>query len=116
MTAKKTSPASEALAAFCAKCCEDKKAEGIVMLKIAEGAAPADYFLICTVDSTPQLRAVADFVERSVRESMNLHPRRVAGEADSGWVILDFSDVIVHVMTAETRARYALERLWGAEE
>ena len=61
----------------------------------------------------PQLRAVSDFIERQAREKFGVHTSSNAENNEGGWVLLDFGNVIVHIMTPEMRARYNLEGLWG---
>lgn len=69
--------------------------------------------MISTANSEPQLRALVSFTERELREKFQLRPLSQTGESVSGWMVLDFGNVIVHFMTPETRDRYNLEGLWG---
>ena len=102
------------------RCCVDaakeKLAEDVVTLSIGAVSSIADYFMIATANSEPQLRAVADFIDRKVRENFHLHAAATAESSEGGWKLLDFGNVIVHVMTPEMRARYNLEGLWGDAE
>ena len=77
------------------------------------GTSIADFFVIATANSEPQLRAVSDFIERRARERFGVHTSSNAENCEGGWVLLDFGNVIVHIMTPEMRARYNLEGLWG---
>lgn len=101
------------LAEFCVKCAEEKLAENPVILSLGTGSSIADYFVVAGANSEPQLRALTSFIERQVREVYQLRP--LSGEIDSnaGWTLLDFGDVIVHLMTEEMREKYDLETLWG---
>ena len=110
--AKNMVSASE-LAEFCVKAAEDRKAEDIVALHVSEVTFIADYFIICTVSSTVQGAAVQSHIERSVREVLKVRPISVEGDAMSGWVLIDFGTVVVHIMSAEQRAKYQIEKLWG---
>lgn len=101
------------LAEFCVKAAEDRKAEDIVALHVSEVTFIADYFIICTVSSTVQGAAVQSHIERSVREVLKVRPISVEGDAMSGWVLIDFGTVVVHIMSAEQRAKYQIEKLWG---
>lgn len=101
------------LAQFCAKALEDKLAEKVTILKLDAESSIADYFVVATANSEPHLRSLASYVERQVREAHKLRPFSEAGESASGWMLIDFVSVVVHVMTAETRDRYSLESLWG---
>lgn len=101
------------LARFCADCAEEKLAENVEILPIGAVSSIADYFVIATANSDPQLRAVAGFVERRVREEYRLHTVSGSESGEGGWLLLDFGNVIVHIMTPEMRSRYNLEGLWG---
>ena len=102
------------LAEFCLKCAEDKLAESPTLLPLPTSAAIADFFVIATANSDPHLQALASHMERQVRETFKLRP--LSGDdaaAAGGWVLLDFGDVIVHLMRPEIREKYQLEALWG---
>ena len=108
---KQISP--EELADFCMKCADEKMASDIIRLDVGANSSVADYYVVCTANSEPQMRAVAGFVERQVREVYARRPLSENGESMSGWILIDFGSVLVHVMTAEVRDRYNLEGLWG---
>ena len=113
--AAETPPAAALeLARFCADCIADKKGENTVLLPLAGRSTVADYFVISTAGSEPQLQALVSHIERQVREKFRLRPLSQPGGTAGGWVLLDFSDVIVHLMTQEVRERYNLEAIWGA--
>ena len=101
------------LAEFCIKCADDKKAENISLIKLPETSGVADYFVVATANSDPHLQALANYIERQVRETYSL--RIISGENGDhgGWVLLDFNDVIIHIMLPEIREKYQLETLWG---
>lgn len=101
------------LADFCASCVEEKLAENTVKLHVGSSSSVADYFVISTANSEPQLRALAGFLEREAREKFALRPLSKSGESESGWILIDFGTVLVHIMTSEVRDRYNLEGLWG---
>lgn len=103
----------KALLDFCIKCAEDKLAENISTLEIGKVSSVADYMMIATASSEPQLRALASFIERQVREEYKLRTLNQPDDSSSGWVLLDFGNLIVHLMTPESRERYDLEGLWG---
>lgn len=71
-----------------------------------------DYFVICTGTSERQLEALAEAVESAARAKHRLKSPRVQGHAAGGWLLIDFSDVIVHVFSLEQRRRYKLEDFW----
>ena len=90
----------------------DKLADNIVMLDIRGIATFADYFVILTAGSTRQVAALREDIESGLEEAgITLHHRE--GTPDSGWVLLDFSDVIVHIFGEEQREHYRLDQLWA---
>ena len=103
----------EQLLRLCVASAEEKLAENVVTLTLGSASSVADYFVIATANSEPQLRAVSDFIERQVREKFGVHTSSNAENNEGGWVLLDFGNVIVHIMTPEMRSRYNLEGLWG---
>jgi ribosome-associated protein len=82
------------------------------VLDVQAIAGFADYFLVCSGRSTTHVRTIAEGI-REVLKADGARPRHAEGEPDSGWVLLDYGDVLVHVFLEDTRAYYALERLWG---
>jgi ribosome-associated protein len=69
--------------------------------------------VIASVDNVRQLRATADAVDQDLREHSSLRPVRREGPPDSGWVVMDYPGVLVHIMTEEQRDFYRLENLWA---
>lgn len=104
---------AEKLAAFCAAEAENKLAENVVNIRVTPQTTIADYFILCTANNEPHINAVVNNIERQVREEFKLRPLSVDGDASSGWILIDFGMVIVHVMTEECRDRYQLESLWS---
>ncbi len=89
-----------------------KKAEALLVLDLQAISMIADYFVICSGNSTTQLRTIADAIEASLEgEGVRVFHRE--GVPESGWLLLDYADVVIHVFLPETRDFYALERLWG---
>lgn len=101
------------LALECRELADNRKAEDIVVLDVAKISSIADYFVIASGTSEPHLRAIADEVTDKLREKHGLRPRIVDGTLQAGWLVLDYFDVIVHVMRADVRQHYDLEGLWG---
>jgi len=94
------------------KAAEDKKADDPVVLDLKGIASFADCFIICGGNQSRQTQAIADaIVERCRAEGER--PWHIEGYERGDWILLDFSDLVVHVFTPATRAFYALERLWG---
>ena len=93
----------------------EKKATHVVALDLRKASAFTDYFLICTGQSTRQVRAVAEAIEVALRKS-GVKPAHIEGYERSDWVLLDCFDFVAHVFTEEQRLFYNLERLWGSAE
>ena len=105
-------PSSEITVRLLASAALDKKAEGLVVLDLQSLSTVADYFLVCSARSPTHLDTIVESVQAAIRsEGRRLRHRE--GTAKSGWLLLDCGDVVVHVFLEETRAFYALERLWG---
>lgn len=92
------------------KVLDNKKAEEIKVIKISELTVMADYFIIANGTSNTHVRALAEEVEAELSD-VGVEPRSIEGRA-TGWILLDYSDVVVHVFTARDREYYNLERLW----
>lgn len=104
---------SKKLALLCREFADNKKAENIVVLDVRKLSSVTDFFVIASGTSEPHLRAILDEIRDRLREEHDLRPRAVDGNAHTAWAVLDFFDVIVHVMRADVRERYDLESLWG---
>jgi ribosome-associated protein len=104
---------SRKLALLCREFADNKKAENIVILDVRKISSVTDYFVIASGTSEPHLRAVVEEITDQLRQEHNLRPRAVDGTAHAAWVVLDYFDVIVHVMRQDMRERYDLEGLWG---
>lgn len=100
------------LALACAKAADGTKAEGIRILDMRGLSNLTDFMVVCTGTSMPQLRAILRDVAGQVEEEHGVKPLHTEGKADTRWVVLDFIDVMVHVMDAELREYYGLEDLW----
>jgi ribosome-associated protein len=90
----------------------DKKAGDVVMLDIRELSVIADYFVICTGSNPRQIQAIASSIEDKLSE-VKIKTRAREGSSDTGWVLLDCGDVIVHIFGPMEREYYRLERLWS---
>ena len=104
---------SKKLALLCREFADNKKGENIVILDVRELSSVTDYFVIVSGTSEPHLRAIVDEVTDSLRDEHSVRPRAVDGTLQTAWVVLDFFDVIMHVMRQDVRERYDLETLWG---
>jgi ribosome-associated protein len=104
---------SKKLAVLCRELADNKKAEDIAVLDVSALSSVTDYFVIASGTSEPHLRAIVDEITDVLREEYGLAPRAIDGTLQTSWVVLDYFDVIVHIMRQETRDRYDLETLWG---
>jgi ribosome-associated protein len=104
---------SRKLARLCREFADNKKAENIVILDVRKLSSVTDFFVIASATSEPHLRAIVDEVTDRLRDEHGERPRAVDGTVHGAWVVLDFFDVIVHIMRQEARERYDLESLWG---
>jgi ribosome silencing factor RsfS/YbeB/iojap len=104
---------SKKLALLCRKLAENKKAENIVVLDVRKLSSVTDYFVIASGGNEPHLRAIVNEITGALWDDFQVRPRRVEGGAADSWQVLDFFDVIVHVMRTEVREKYNLESLWG---
>ena len=96
---------------------KEKKGEYIVSLdlrKIPE--AVADFFIICEASSTIQVKAIADFVEDHLKATVQEKPYRHEGYQSAHWILVDYVNIVVHVMLTETRKFYKLEEMWSDGE
>lgn len=91
----------------------EKKATDIVVMEVREVSGIADYFILCCGDAQRQVKAIADGIRGEVRDELGENPWRSEGYKQQEWILLDYVDVVVHVMTPEKRAFYGLERLWN---
>lgn len=101
------------LAQRCRDLLDAKKAEAPVVLDLRKLSDVTDFFVIGTANSEPHLRALVDEITEKLQGESGLRPRARDGSPATQWVVLDYFDVVVHLMRAETRARYDLEGLWG---
>ena len=93
----------------------DKKASEVVILDLRNTPAFTDFFVLCSGQSTRQVKAIADGVEETLRAT-KIRPAHVEGYDRAEWILMDYFTFIVHVFTPQTRAFYSLERLWGNAE
>ena len=104
---------SRKLALLCRELADNRKAEDIVILDVRELSSVTDYFVIASGTSEPHLRAIVDEITERLREDHQLRPKAIDGTLQAAWVVLDYFDVIVHIMRVDLRQRYDLETLWG---
>jgi ribosome-associated protein len=100
------------LVRIAAEAAGDKLADDILAYDVSEQLVITDAFVLCSAANDRQVRAIVDEVEKRLREEADAKPIRREGEREGRWVLLDYSDVIVHIQHEEDRLFYALERLW----
>jgi ribosome-associated protein len=107
---------SEALALLAAEACDDRKAVDIRLIRVDEVSSLADWFVICSGLSDVQVRAIARSVEDKLELEAGRLPLRREGQTEGRWVLIDYGEVIVHVLTPDERSYYDLESFWGHGE
>lgn len=109
-------PTSEDLARLAAEACDDRKAVDIRLIRVEDVSSLADWFVICSGLSDVQVRAIARSVEERLELDAHRLPLRREGQAEGRWVLLDYGELIVHVLTPQERHFYDLESFWGHGE
>jgi ribosome-associated protein len=103
----------ERLVGEIARLAADKKAIDVVELDLRGVLGYTDYFVICSGNTGRQAKAIHDGILEGLKHEHERIPRRVEGSGDTGWILMDYLDVVVHVFTPQTREFYRLEQLWG---
>jgi len=96
-----------------ARYAEDKKALDVVELDLRGVLGYTDYFLVCSGNTGRQAKSIHDGILEGLKHEHELQPRRIEGSGTTGWILMDYLDVVVHIFTPETREFYRLEQLWG---
>ena len=97
------------------KCIDSKKGVDIKVLNISGVTTMADYFIICQGNSNTQMKAIAEEIEEKLSEN-GIKPIGREGMSTAYWILMDYSDVIVHIFSSESRNFYAIENLWADAE
>ena len=93
---------------------QEKKGENIISLDLRKvNEAVADFFIICEAGSQPQVRAISEHIEQEMKKKCDEYPYRHEGMKNLQWVLIDYVNVVVHVMLTETRKFYKLEDMWS---
>lgn len=100
------------MAVLAANLADDKKAQDIRVLDTANVSFLADYFIICSTESKTQTRALADEIEDVFRKR-GLNPIGISRDTEARWMLLDYGDIVVHVMHKQERQYYQLEHFWN---
>lgn len=103
---------SKETALLAAEILNKKKAQDIVCIQIGEKSSFADYFVLASGNSERQIKALSDDIDDGFGKEQ-IFPKSVEGQPSSGWILMDYGDVIVNVLTTEMRERYNIEKVWG---
>ena len=104
---------SKKLACVIAGTLDDKLGKDIAILNISNVSSLADYFVIVTGDSTPQVKALMNYTKERIKELFSRTPLRVENDSKNRWNLLDYGDVVVHILHKEERETYAIEKFWN---
>ncbi len=95
---------------------DDRKGGDIVLLDVSQVSTLADYFLFVSGFSLTQIRAISREIQDQMLLEWEEQPQRIEGQSDASWVLLDYADIIIHIMTPEERDFYDLESFWSQAE
>lgn len=104
---------SKMLACVIARTLDDNLGKNISVLNISNVSSLADYFVIVTGDSTPQVRALTENTSLRIKELFHRLPLKVENDAKNRWNLIDYGDVVVHVLHKDERDAYAIEKFWS---
>lgn len=104
---------SKLLACVIARVLDDKLGKDISILNISHVSSLADYFVIVTGDSTPQVKALMEAVKENIKKEFERLPVRSENDARNRWNLLDYGDVVVHILHRDERETYAIEKFWN---
>lgn len=103
------------LALKAARVLDNKKAKDIIIIDISEKASFADYFVIASGNSERQVAALSEDVQDSFQVD-GIEAKNIEGQRGSGWILMDYGDLIVNILTTDMRDRYNIEKAWGDGE
>ena len=104
---------SDKLASVVARILDDKLGKDISILNISKVSVLADYFVICSADTATQVRALTSYVKEKVKNLFERLPNGQENDLKNRWNLLDYGDVVVHVLHKEERETYAIEKFWN---
>ena len=104
---------SKKLACVIARTLDEKLGKEITILNISNVSSLADYFVIVTGDSTPQVKALMNNTKERIKELFSRSPVRMENDIKNRWNLLDYGDVVVHILHKEERETYAIEKFWS---
>ena len=110
---KNTNKSSLMLTEIAIKGIQDKKGKDITLISLKEiEGSLFDYYIVRTGNSPSHIDSITDAIEQEIKQSVGLNPKRIEGLQNCQWVLLDYFDVIIHVMLEETRDFYKIEQMW----
>lgn len=101
------------MACIIAKILDNKLAKEITILNITNVSSIADYFVLCSAETTTQVKALSGYVEDTIEEVYNIKPKGIETDSKNRWHLMDYGDIIVHIMHKEERQYYAIEKFWS---
>ena len=104
---------SDKLACVAARTLDDKLGKDIAILNISKVSVLADYFVICSADTSTQVRALTSYVKERIKELFERLPNGQEHDLKNRWNLLDYGDLVVHVLHREERETYAIEKFWN---
>ena len=102
---------SKELADLCINYCEERKAQDIIVYDVQGISTLADYYLFCTGNSDVHIRAIAASIEKGLKDDHQLLPKSTEGSSTSGWILVDYADILIHIFNPELREFYNFEEL-----
>jgi ribosome-associated protein len=105
--------APEELAGRIAEIASDKLAQEIRVFDLRGIVSYTDFFVICSGNTERQAKAIHDGIHQALKDDHQLLPRRVEGQTESRWILMDYLDCVIHIFTPDARSFYRLEQLWG---
>ena len=109
----KDSITSDELSSIVARVLDDKKGKDISILDISKVSVLADFFVICSADTSTQVRALTSYVREKIKDLFNRIPNGEENDLKNRWNLLDYGDVVVHILHKEERETYAIEKFWN---
>ena len=104
---------SHKLACVIARVLDEKLGKDITILNISNVSSFADYFVICSAEASTQVKALTETVRLKLKEFFSRQPSRIENDQRNRWNLLDYSDVVVHILHKEERETYAIEKFWN---
>ena len=101
------------IAELSAKLLDNKKAVDVVIIDIGEKSSFADYFVLASGNTERQVGALSEEIEAQFKKEGPAAAKSIEGKPSSGWVLMDYGDIIINILTLEMRQRYNIEKVWG---